>query len=134
MTDILHTYGHTEELGILGGEINKQMAFKISLLDGMNRGRVVTAALGDFQILQGFPLGRNRIEEGRAVGGGCSPEENSDALRYQRGGNEQDEEAKKLLEGVKLGDERCQKFVFRGKLQGFMVVILSLYWFSYYYS
>ena len=133
MTDILHTYGHTKELGILGGEINKQMAFKISLLDGMNRGRVVTAALGDFQILQGVPLSSNRVEEGRAVGGDGSPEEKSDALRYQRGGNEQDEEAKKLLEGGKLGDERCQKFVFRGKLQGFMVV-LSVYWFSYYYS
>ena len=70
-----------------------------SFFNGMNRGRVVTAASGYPQILQGLPLSSNGIEERRADGRGGSPVENSDAVRHQRRGKEQDEEAKKLRRG-----------------------------------
>ena len=80
-----------------------------SFLNGMNRGRVVTAASGDLEILQGLPFSSNGIEERWADGGGGSPEQNSDVVRDQRRGNKQDEEAKKLRRGflVKLDDECC---------------------------
>ena len=98
----------------------------------MNRGGVVTAALGHLEILQGLPLSSKGIEERWADGGGGSPEENSDAVRDQRRGNEQDEEAKKLRKGflVKLDDERCinlscLKVMVFGVLQT-IVVVLSL--------
>ena len=98
----------------------------------MNRGHVVTAASGDLEILQGLPLSSNGIEERWADGGGGSPEENSDAVRDQRRGNEQDEESKKLRKGflVKLDDERCinlscLKVMVFGVLQT-IVVVLSL--------
>ena len=57
----------------------------------MNRGRLVTAALDDFQILQFLlqilqalsnvlPLSSNGIEEGWTDGGGCPPKENPDVV------------------------------------------------------
>ena len=79
------------------------MYFESLFFDGMNRGGVVAAALGDLEILQGvlqgpqgLPLSGNGIEDGWEDGGGGSPEENSDAAGDQRGGCEQEEEAKKL--------------------------------------
>ena len=77
----------------------------------MNRGRVVTAALGDLEILQGLPLSSKGIEERWADGGGGSPEENSDVMRDQRRGKEKDEEAKKLRKEflVKLNDKKYKK-------------------------
>ena len=53
------------------------MSFESSFSNGMNRGGVGTAAaLGDVQILQGFPLSSNGIEGWRAYGCGGSPEKN----------------------------------------------------------
>ena len=51
-----------------------------SFFNGMNRRRIVTAASGDLEILQGLPLSSNGIEERWADGGGGSPEENSDVM------------------------------------------------------
>ena len=71
-----------------------QMSFQSSFYNGMNRGGIVAAALGDLQVLQGLPQGllqglqglslrSNSIEEGWEDGSWGLPEENPEVEWYR---------------------------------------------------